>query len=219
MRWAEIAAHESALGAVAHERLITPGVLLIGTTRRDGSARISGVEPLIMDGDLWLSMMPGSAKVSDLDRDPRLQVHSIITGPEAAIEIKLRGTARREHDQQVQERYARQVAEQLPWAPVVGDFALFAVDIDEVTYVGFAPESGDQHVVRWPQGEEYLRPATSATKLGARQPARRGLRSPRPQAAGPPRGGSVASDAGRGLGAAPSRWIGGGGGRRLRSSG
>jgi hypothetical protein len=175
MRWAEIAAHEPALGAVAHERLITPGVLLIGTTRRDGSARISGVEPLILDGDLWLSMMPGSAKVADLGRDPRLQLHSIVSGPEAAIEIKLRGRARREHDQQVQKRYAVAVAAELPWAPVVGDFALFAVDIDEVTYVGFAPESGDQHVARWPQGEEYLRPATSPTKLGPRRPVRRVL--------------------------------------------
>ena len=34
-----------------------------------------------MEGELWLSMMPGSAKVADLDRDPRLQVHSIISGP------------------------------------------------------------------------------------------------------------------------------------------
>jgi hypothetical protein len=134
MRWAEIAAHEPALGAAAHDRLIKPGVLLIGTTRRDGSARISGVEPLIMDGELWLSMMPGSAKVADLDRDPRIQLHSIISGPEAAIEIKLRGTARREPDRGVQERYARTVADELPWEPVVGDFALFAVDIAEVTY-------------------------------------------------------------------------------------
>src|ERR1700761_1470714 len=175
MRWAEIAAHEPALAAAAHERLITPGVLLIGTTRRDGSARISGVEPLIMDGDLWLSMMPGSAKVADLDRDPRLQVHSIITGPEAAIEIKLRGRARREHDQQVQERYASTVAAELAWAPVVGDFALFAGDLGDVVYVGFTPDSGDQHVARWPGGQEYRRPATSPTRLGPRQPVRQVL--------------------------------------------
>ena len=30
MRWAEIAAHEPALGVAAHERLIRPGVVLIG---------------------------------------------------------------------------------------------------------------------------------------------------------------------------------------------
>src|ERR1700759_5835923 len=109
MKWAEIGAREPALGAAAHERLIRPGGVLIGTTRRDGSARISGVEPLIMDGELWLSMMPGSAKVADLDRDPRLQLHSIISGPEAAIEIKLRGTARSEHDREGQVRHPRPV--------------------------------------------------------------------------------------------------------------
>jgi hypothetical protein len=175
MKWAEIAAHEPALGAVAHERLIKPGVVLIGTTRRDGSARISGVEPLIMEDELWLSMMHGSAKVADLDRDPRIQVHSIISGPEAAIEIKLRGTARREHDRKVQERYASKVRAELPWDPVVGDFALFAVDIDDVTYVGFTEGSGDQHVARWPGGQEFVRPATSPTRLGPPRPVRQVL--------------------------------------------
>src|ERR1700743_3501970 len=139
MKWGEIAAREPAPGAAAHERLIKPGVVLIGTTRRDGSARISGVEPLVMDGELWLSMMPGSAKGADLGRDPRIQLHSIISAPKAAIEIKLRGRARREHDRGVQERYARTVADQLPWQPVVGDFALFAVGIDGGTYDGVAP--------------------------------------------------------------------------------
>jgi hypothetical protein len=56
MKWSEIAAWEPALGAVARDRLIGPGVLLVGTTRRDGSARISGVEPLVVHDDLWLSM-------------------------------------------------------------------------------------------------------------------------------------------------------------------
>jgi hypothetical protein len=62
MRWSDIAAAEPRLAAVVHDELIGPGVLLIGTTRRDGSARISGVEPLIMDGQLWLSMMPASVR-------------------------------------------------------------------------------------------------------------------------------------------------------------
>jgi hypothetical protein len=67
------------------------------------------------------------------------------------------------------------VAAELPWAPVVGDFALFAVDIAEVSYVGFTEGSGDQHVARWPMGEEYVRAAVSPTRLGPRQPVRRVL--------------------------------------------
>jgi hypothetical protein len=66
MRWSEISARQPALGAVADRLLIQPGVLLAGTIRRDGAARISGVEPLVPDGDLWLSMMSGSAKSRDL---------------------------------------------------------------------------------------------------------------------------------------------------------
>jgi hypothetical protein len=59
---------------------------------------------------------------------------------------------------------------------VVGDFALFAVDIDDVTYVGFTEGSGDQHVARWPGGQEFVRPAASPTRLGPAQPVREVLR-------------------------------------------
>jgi hypothetical protein len=62
MRWSEISTRQPALGTVADRLLIEPGVRLAGTIRRDGTARISGVEPLVLDGDLWLSMMSGSAK-------------------------------------------------------------------------------------------------------------------------------------------------------------
>src|SRR5882757_2756408 len=110
MRWSEIAARQPALGAVAAEKLIRPGVLLVGTIRRDGRARISGVEPLVMAGELWLSMMTDSAKARDLSRDPRIVLNNIITGPAPDAEIKIRGTARRETSLLVHERYAVAVA-------------------------------------------------------------------------------------------------------------
>jgi Pyridoxamine 5'-phosphate oxidase len=106
MKWSEIAPREPALAAVAHDRLIAPGVLLVGTIRRDGSPRISGVEPLVMDGRLWLSMMQASTKAHDLHRDPRILLHSIVTGPEGTPEVKIRGSVREETGRQVQERYA-----------------------------------------------------------------------------------------------------------------
>src|ERR1700749_1903801 len=115
MKWAEIAAREPALGAAAHERLIKPGVVLAGTTRRDGSARISGVEPLIMDGELWLSMMPASAKARDLCRDRRILLHSIVTTPAPQAEIMMRGTVRAEPGDDVQRRYAAAVHAHLGW--------------------------------------------------------------------------------------------------------
>jgi len=173
MKWSQIAAGEPALGAVAFDRLIRPGVLLVGTVRRDGSARISGAEPLIMDGDLWLSMMRTSAKAMDLARDPRILLHSIVTGPEPAAEVKVRGTVRAEDDHDVQRRYAAAVCAQIGWRPVVGRFTLFAADVDDVTYIGYDADTAGQHVARWPTGLEYVRPQVTPTSLGPPRPVRR----------------------------------------------
>src|SRR6266566_349903 len=173
MRWSEFAAQQRVLAAAAHDQLIKPGVVLAGTTRRDGSARISGVEPLIMDGELWLSMMPASAKARDLYRDPRILLHSIVTSPSPQAEIMMRGRVRGRTGDDVQRRYAAAVQAHLGWQPVPGEFALFAVDIDDVTYIGHDTGSNAQHVARWPAGEEYLRPSLTPTSLGPPEPVQR----------------------------------------------
>ncbi len=71
------------------------GLILLGSLRRDGSPRISPVEPLIVDGELELGMMWQSKKALDLLRDPRCHVHTVVTdrnGTEG--EFKLWGRAR-----------------------------------------------------------------------------------------------------------------------------
>lgn len=176
MNWSELTKRQPALATVAYEKLIKPGVLLVGTTRRDGTARISGVEPLLMDGDLYLSMMRTSTKAHDLQRDSRILLHSVVTGPEPAAEIKVRGSVRRENDRAVHERYAAAVASQIGWQPVVGEFTLVAVGIDEVSYVSYDADNGAQHVARWPAGIEYVRAATTPTSLGPPEPVQRLLR-------------------------------------------
>jgi hypothetical protein len=173
MRWSDISAQQPTLGQIAQETLIKPGVLLVGTIRRDGVARISRVEPLIMNGQLWLSMMRTSAKALDLDRDPRIVLNSIVIGPEPAAEVKIRGTAHAESNRAVQQRYATAVAAEIGWQPVLGQFTLFRIDIDDVTYIGYDPDTHGQHVAQWPPCTEYLRPATTPTSLGPRQPADR----------------------------------------------
>jgi hypothetical protein len=169
MRWSEISARQPALGVAADRLLIEPGVLLAGTIRRDGAARISGVEPLVLDGDLWLSMMSGSAKSRDLSRDSRIVLNSVITSPSPPAEIKVRGTARAVTERNRQERYAAAVREQIGWQPVAGQFTLFVVEVTDVTYIGSEPGTGAQHVARWPSGEEYIRPQLTPTSLGPPQ--------------------------------------------------
>jgi hypothetical protein len=173
MRWSEISARQPALGAVADRLLIKPGVLLAATIRRDGTARISGVEPLVLDGDLWLSMMSGSAKGRDLGRDPRIVLNSVITSPSPPAEIKVRGTAHVVTEQDRQERYTDAVRQQIGWQPVTGQFTLLIVEVADLTYIGSEPGTGAQHVARWPPGEEYIRPQLTPTSLGLPQAASR----------------------------------------------
>src|SRR5688572_1351682 len=131
MRWQELQDQQPRLGGIAQNRLIGPGVLLVVTIRKDGTPRLSPVEPFVLDGDLWLSMMLGSRKATDLGRDPRLLVHSIITGPDGEEgEFKLRGTARARDDEATHRRYAEAVSAVLPWSPAVGRFYLFTMDIE-----------------------------------------------------------------------------------------
>ena len=48
----------------------------VATIRSDGSPRISGTELVFESGEVRLGMMPGSRKLSDVRRDPRVAIHS-----------------------------------------------------------------------------------------------------------------------------------------------
>ena len=69
-------------------------VALLGTLRRDGSPRISPIEPYLAGGQLLIGAMAWSQKVADLRRDPRYVLHSAVTGPDSGEgELKLYGQA------------------------------------------------------------------------------------------------------------------------------
>jgi hypothetical protein len=172
MRWSELESRQPRLAELGRERLIKPGVVLVGTIRRDGTPRLSPVEPYVLDGELWLSMMLGSTKANDLTRDPRILVHNPIADRSGGGgEFKIRGVARPEHDPEVQRRYAEAVGNDLGWRPVPGKFHLFAVDIKEITFIRYDESTGDQYVAMWPPGREFIRRATSPTSVGEPTPA------------------------------------------------
>ena len=111
MHWSELEQRQPRLAAKARQRLVEPGVLLVVSLRQDGTARLSPVEPYVMDGRLLLSMLWQSHKARDLQRDPRVLVHSVVTGPDGGEgELKVRGRAVEERDVDVQTRYAAAVA-------------------------------------------------------------------------------------------------------------
>jgi Pyridoxamine 5'-phosphate oxidase len=171
MRWSDFEARQPRLATLGREKLLGPGVVLVVTVRRDGTPRLSPVEPFLLDGELWLSMLRQSTKAVDLARDPRILVHSVVTGRDGGDgEFKVRGTARSETDPAVQRRYAKAVAEALGWRPIPGEFHLFAVDLDDITFIRYVEATGDQFVTRWPRGGEFVRRGTSTTTLGTPEP-------------------------------------------------
>ena len=107
MKWSELEHRQPRLADLGRQRLLDPGVVLVATIRRDGTPRLSPVEPFVMDGDLWLSMLWRSTKAADLIRDPRILVHGVVTSRDGEEgEFKVRGQARSEKDSAVQRRYA-----------------------------------------------------------------------------------------------------------------
>jgi hypothetical protein len=171
MRWSELEQQQLRFAALGRKRLVEPGVVLVGTIRRDGTPRISPVEPLLWEVELWLSMLHGSLKAADLIRDPRLLVHGIVTSRDgAAGEYKVRGPAIMEDSVDRQRDYADEVTATIGWTPEPGRFHLFKVDIADVTFIRYDEETGDQFVTRWPDAIEFVRRGTSATSLGPPEP-------------------------------------------------
>ena len=79
--WAEFASAEPALASRVQQRFDIRKHKTLATLRKDGSPRISGIEVEFADGELFLGMMPGSLKLYDLERDPRLALHSPTEDP------------------------------------------------------------------------------------------------------------------------------------------
>src|SRR3712207_2950730 len=80
-RWQEFVDAEPDFARAVKERFDSNKHKLLGTLRKDGSPRISGIETTFKDGEVWLGMMPGSMKLRDLQRDPRFTLHTSSEDP------------------------------------------------------------------------------------------------------------------------------------------
>ncbi len=150
--WEQFEAAAPAMAAVGRTQFEQSGVALIGTIRKDGSPRISCVEPCILDGVLYLGMMWQSRKALDLLQDPRLVLHNTIctsTGDE--VEFSLCGRASEIRDPEVRRRYR---SERTEWQEP--HFHLFSLDIESASLIEYG--SGEQAVSVWPLGKAFKRP-------------------------------------------------------------
>ncbi len=94
--WDELAAEVPALAAAIHDRFAANLHHVVGTIRPDGSPRLSGSEVHFDDGEVTIGMMARSRKLADVERNPRIEIHSApLEDDLAAGDAKLAGTLRR----------------------------------------------------------------------------------------------------------------------------
>lgn len=144
--WQELLAEAPDLAERVQRRFGAHKHILLATLRHDGAPRLSGCEVQYSGGHLWVGMMGGSRKAADLQRDPRVALHS------APIDLELG-----DGDAKISGR-AVEVVDEAEIADWLGDqgsqppgsFHLFRIDVSEVSIVRVA---GDRLVIdAWQQG-------------------------------------------------------------------
>jgi hypothetical protein len=142
VRWADFEAAAPELASLGRERLEGLGFALVGTIRRDGTPRISPVEVRFVQGELAMNMVSDSLKARDLDRDPRILLHSpMLNADDPNDEFKLRGRAVVATD----EKLCAAVAD-LTWHPPPPSRA-FVLDLESAAFVAWS--KGEMTVTRW----------------------------------------------------------------------
>ena len=151
--WSDLAHACPDLAAALVARFEATGLGFLATLRRDGSPRISGIEPFFWDGEVWLGMMPGSRKAADVQRDPRVAVHAASIDKEVKEgDAKLAGRCVRVTSAERHKAMTQAFLERTGYDPgAFGDFPLFTLDITEVA---FTRPGGDALVIEWwtPEG-------------------------------------------------------------------
>jgi hypothetical protein len=152
--WNEVLAAAPGLAAAAQGRFDEHGLGLLATLRKDGSPRISGIEPLFALVEVWLGMMDGSRKLADLRRDPRLALHNATVDKDVEHgDARISGRAVDVPPGPEMDAYLEAldaVSEHHPEGP----FPLFRVDVTEVS---FLRPAGDHLVIEWWREGEGIR--------------------------------------------------------------
>ena len=145
MTWRELELAAPEIAGPGMKRLQETRVVLLATLRRDGSPRISPIEPFFAEGHLLFGAMAWTLKARDLDRDARCALHSAITGPnEGEPELKLYGRAIEADDD------LRAACRDGWWTEQPREAArVFSLSIEEAAFVTWYYEAGEMTIRRW----------------------------------------------------------------------
>lgn len=145
MIWRDLETEAPEIARLGKERFDQARVALLGTLRKDGSPRISPVEPYFTQGHLLFGAMSWSLKTRDILRDPRCVLHSAISDPDSGEgELKLYGRASEVDDQ------IRAGCREAWWAARPAEAAfVFSFNIEQATFISWDTKHGEMTVRRW----------------------------------------------------------------------
>ena len=159
-RWQDIVDSEPAFADAMKARFDAHRHKVLATLRKNGAPRISGIETLFKDGDIWLGMMPDSMKCIDLRRDPRLELHSTSDDPPEDDpggwpgDAKVSGLGMEVHDDDVKRRILAD-GETAGYAPEA--IPLFRVEINSGVVLRMGEPADHLLVELWRPGAPLQR--------------------------------------------------------------
>jgi hypothetical protein len=146
MTWGELETGAPAIARLGRERLDAAGLALLGTLRKDGSPRISPVEPHVVGGELLFGAMSWSGKAKDLLRNARCALHSVVCDPDNPDgELKLYGRVREVEDDELRNRPAGAWWVERPRE----EARVFSLVIEQAAYITWDAEQALVTLRRW----------------------------------------------------------------------
>lgn len=151
-RWHDVRTAVPELAEAVERRFGAHAHAILGTLRRDGAPRLSGIETAFRAGELWLGMMPGSRKALDLRRDPRMSVHSAPVEPDLADgDARIDGRAAEVTDRATLDAF------RVDQRPPPGSFHLFRIDVERIALVRVVPAEGALVITSWSEATRERR--------------------------------------------------------------
>jgi hypothetical protein len=142
VKWVEFEAACPEIASIARERFMKDELVLLGTIREDGSARISPCEVDFVAGHLFLGMMWRSKKALDLERDPRIAVHSLPSDRmNPGGDVKLYGRVVNTLDADLRREFREEIKRRIDWAPDEPEYHLLSFDVEQAGYLSFGDDN------------------------------------------------------------------------------
>ena len=156
--WSDVEAAVPELAAAVRAAFDAHRHKVLGTLRANGAPRLSGSEVTFRDGDVWLGMMHRSLKALDLQRDPRLELHSAPVDVELKLgDARLAGRAVEITDPGMLRSFSAVSAEEHDGVEPPSAFHLFRVDIGEMTLLRIGDPADHLVIESWSPAAGYRR--------------------------------------------------------------